>query len=192
MATATLVVREERAWEQVAFAEVLVPDVVNNFGDIYTREAIKEFAYEFARKGYILDVDHDQVDVTGVGYYVIESFIARPGDPDFIEGAWVVGVKFVDDELWQDVLAGNLNGFSYEATVQMTPVEYTIEAGRQIVGTTEPHPEDGHTHSFVLFLDAQSNPKAGATSETNGHSHRIVSHTTTEVAEGHNHRYQVL
>lgn len=187
-----VVVREDRKWERVVFAEVLVPDTVNNYGDYTTAEAIVEFAYEFARRGYGLDVNHDNNDVSGTGYYVVESFIARAGDPDFIEGSWVVGVKIVDDDIWAQVLAGDLNGFSYEALVEITPVVLEVEDGVQVAGETEPHPEDGHTHTFLLILDEKSNPQAGATSETNGHSHRIVSHTTTEVAEGHNHRYQVV
>lgn len=187
-----VVVREDRKWERVVFAEVLVPDTVNNYGDYTTADAIVEFAYEFARRGYGLDVNHDNNDVSGTGYYVVESFIARAGDPDFIEGSWVVGVKIVDDDIWAQVLAGDLNGFSYEALVEFTPVVLEVEAGVQVAGVTEPHPEDGHTHTFLLILDEKSNPQAGATSETNGHSHRIVSHTTTEVAEGHNHRYQVV
>lgn len=189
---ARVVLREDKSWEQVAYAEVLVPDVVNNFGDVYTREAIVQFVQEFARQGYGLDIDHDQVDVSGSAYYVVESFVARPGDPDFIEGSWVVGVKVVDPELWAKVLSGEINGFSYEATVEMTPVIFTATEGLQASGTTSCDPVDGHCHDYLVILDALSNPVAGATSETNGHSHRIVSHTTTEVAEGHNHRYQVV
>ena len=66
MTTSRLILREDKKWEQVVFAEVLVPDVVNSFGDIYTRAAIVEFAYEFARQGYGLDVDHDNVLVWNI------------------------------------------------------------------------------------------------------------------------------
>lgn len=192
MSNATLVLREDRVWEQIAFAEVLVPDVPNNYGDIYTRDAIVEFAHEFARQGYGLDINHDNVDVTGTGYYVIESFIARDGDPDFIPGSWVVGIKVVDEAIWQRILAGELNGFSYEALVQALPVQFTAETGHQIAGVTSAHPVDGHTHGYLLILDELNNPAAGSTSEANGHSHRIVSHTVTEIADGHNHRIQVI
>ena len=189
---AKLVTREDKSWEQIVFAEILVPDTVNSYGDIYTRQGIIEFAHEFARTGYAIDIDHDQKDVNGTACYVVESFIAREGDPDFIEGSWVLGVKVTSDELWAKILSGEINGFSYEATVFMDPVEFTGTSGRNVVGETEPHPEDGHTHTFALVLDEFSVPMAGGTSENNGHSHKIVSHTVTEVADGHNHRYQVL
>lgn len=192
MADSTLVVRKDREWEQIAFAEVLVPNVPNTYGDIYTPEAIVEFAYEFARQGYGLDVDHDNQDVSGSGYYVVESFIAREGDPDFIPGSWVVGIKVADAELWQRILNGEINGFSYEALVEMIPVDIDGSEVHQVSGTTSPHPEDGHTHTYLLLVDGMGNHRASATSETNGHSHRILNHTVTEVAEGHNHRIQVV
>jgi hypothetical protein len=180
-----------KEWERVVFAEVLVPNVVNTFGDIYTPDAIKDFAYEFARQGYGIDVDHDRTDVTG-DVYVVESFIARSGDPDFIEGSWVVGMKVPNDEIWSAILAGELNGYSYEALVNMIPVLYTTEENRTIVGRTEPHPDDGHTHTYVITLDSLNRPLAGATSSENGHSHKIATHTITEVSDGHNHRFQVI
>lgn len=192
MNTMRLVVREDRKWEQVVMAEVLVPGVVNNYGDIYTEEAIKQFAYEYSRQGYGLDVDHDNVDVTGDGYYVVESFLAREGDTEFIPGSWVVGIKVVDADLWARILAGELNGFSYEANVYMTPVEYVGTSGRTVSGVTSAHPVDGHTHDYLVVEDECGNPLEGGTSETLGHSHRIVSCTTTEVADGHNHRYQAI
>lgn len=189
---ARIVFREDKKWEQVVFAEVLVPDVVNNYGDIYTEEAIAEFAYEFARQGYGIDVDHDNEDINGTGAYVVESFLVRAGDPDFIKGSWVIGVKVVDEELWEGILSGSINGFSYEAMVTMVPVTFTGVSGRQVSGTTSEDPSDGHSHTYVVFLDAFNNPISGATSENADHSHTIVSHTTTEVVNGHNHRYQVV
>lgn len=192
MPTDRLILREDRQWEQVVFAEVLVPDVVNSFGDVYTREAIVDFAYEFARQGYLLDIDHDNVDVTGTKYYVVESFIARDGDPDFIDGSWVVGVKVLDADLWSKILSGAINGFSFEAEVSMQPITFVAQDQRIVVGRTEPHPLDGHTHTYTLVVDSLNRPFEGGTSEDAGHSHRILTHTVTEVAEGHNHRYQVI
>ena len=178
-------------YERVVFAEVLVPNVLNSFGDLYTEEAIKEFAYAYAKQGYGIDVQHDNVDVSGP-VYVIESFIARDGDPDFIKGSWVVGMKIEDDDIWAQVLDGQINGFSYEALVNMTPVVVTANRGVQVSGVTSPHPVDGHTHTYVLVLDEYNKPAAGGTSLDNGHSHTIQSHTVTEVSSGHNHRIQVI
>lgn len=187
-----LVVREDKQWEKYVMAELLIPDVVNNWGDIYTRESIRRFAEAYAEKGYGMDINHDNEDVNKTKCYVVESFIARAGDPDFVEGSWVLGVKVIDDDLWNDILDDTINGFSYEAMVKATAVTFEGLENVQVFGTTEPHPIDGHTHDYLILLDLFNNPLEGATSETDGHSHRITAHTVTEVDSGHNHRFQVM
>jgi len=192
-----LVRADEEGFERLVMAEVMVPDIPNVYGDVYTREAIRDFCHEYARQGYGVDVNHDQLDVRDVDVYVCETFIVRPGDPDFIEGSWVVGMKIISDDLWAKVLSGEINGYSIEALCEMQPVVFQNLRNRQIVGVTEPDPYDGHTHTFTAVLDSINRPIAGGTGVTNGHSHRIVSHTVTEFATGltgksHSHRYQVI
>lgn len=187
-----LVRREDREFERVVFAEVLVPETLNTFADWWSPEAIRQAAYAFAEKGYGLDVEHDNVDVTGSGYYVVESFIARAGDPDFIEGSWVVGVKIVDDDIWQQIINGELNGFSFEATVFYTDAEFTSPGIRTIIGVTEPDPFDGHTHTFTVVINEHNQVISGGTGMTDNHYHPITVHTVTGLGAGHNHRYQVV
>lgn len=184
--------RADSDFEQVVFGEVLVPDQLNVYGDYSTREMVRNCAYEFARQGYGLDVDHDRVDVKGTKYYVVESFIARDDDPDFIPGSWVVGVKIVDNDLWQRVLDGELNGFSFEAEVFFSEVDWGEQPGRTLVGYTEPHPLDGHTHTFVVVTDGDNRVISGGTGVTDGHSHPITRHTSTDVGNDHRHRFQIL
>lgn len=197
MSNIRIIKRDGAEFEQFVMCELLIPDTPNSFGDISTKEMIRDAAFQFAAQGYGLDVNHDQEDVKGAKLVVVESFIARPGDPDFIEGSWVVGMKILDDALWQQVLSGELNGFSYEAEVYMTPVIIQNLRNRQVSGTTEPDPTDGHTHTYLVLLDALNRPISGGTGVTDGHSHRIVSHTVTELAVDpkgyeHSHRFQVL
>ena len=188
----TFIIRDDRKYEQVVMAELLIPDTPNVYGDITTRENIREFCYQFAIQGYGIDVNHNQIDVMGGKLAVVESFIVRPGDPDFIEGSWVIGMKILCPRLWQDVLDGTLNGFSYEAMVQMTPVNIVNYSDRQVTGVTEPDPDDGHTHNYLVMLDPLNNPISGGTDVTDGHRHDITTHTFTNIADGHRHRYQVL
>ena len=61
-----------------------------------------------------MDTEHNH-QVSGAT--IVESFIARKGDPDFAEGAWVLGVRMTDGELWERVKSGELNGFSVDAVV---------------------------------------------------------------------------
>lgn len=188
-----IIQREDREFERVVLAELLVPDVPNSWGDLYTREAIKEFCYVFSQQGFGLDVDHDQINVDGTKYIVVESFIARPGDPDFIEGSWVIGVKILDDGLWSRILTGELNGFSYEADCFMDPLLIVYESeSRVVIGVTEPDPLDGHTHTFTVVIGPLNKVLSGGTGITDNHSHSITGATITGEANGHKHRYQVI
>lgn len=185
-------IRTDKEWERVAMAEVLVPDVPNVFGDLWTKEGIRHAAYTFMQQGFGIDIDHDNVDVSGTGVVVVESFIARPGDPDFIEGSWVVGVRILDDALWEAVLSGEINGFSYEAMVEFfSGVVLMLDDGTR-QGTTEPDPDDGHIHDFFVLVGMDNRPIDGGTTETNGHSHVIKVHTITEESDGHVHRYNLV
>lgn len=184
--------RSDREFERVVFAEVLVPMTMNVFGEISTKEMVRDFAYEFARQGYGLDIDHDEVDVTGTKYYVVESFIAREDDPDFIPGSWVVGIKVVDDEVWEGILAGTLNGFSFQADVFYTDIEYDDPGIRTVIGVTEPDPFDGHTHTYTVVIDSNNRVISGGTGVTDGHYHPIQIHTVTGVGREHRHRYQLV
>lgn len=182
-------------WERVAWAEVLVPDTPNTWADMYSRQAIIDFRDEYMRSNYGLDVEHDRVDVRNELYYVVESFIARDDDPDFIPGSWVIGVKVIDDALWQDILDGKLNGFSFDAEVFMEPINLLYDdASERLVrtGVTEPDPFDGHTHTFLVVLGPLNKVISGSTGETDGHSHPLTAHTITGEAASHTHRYQVV
>ncbi len=200
MSTETrFIVRDDGAeWERIVMAEVLIPDVPNVFGDINTRGAIRECMEAFALHGYIIDLEHDNVDIRNAKVFVVESFIARKGDPDFIEGAWVVGMKIVDDQIWQDILEGRINGYSFEALCDMFPVLFQNLRPRVVSGTTSPDPFDGHTHAYTVVLNAINRPIAGGTGETNAHTHTISTHTVTDAAKNglfgtdHVHRYQVI
>lgn len=187
--------RSSSGFEQVVMGEVLIPDTPNTYGDIYTEEAIREFAKQFMIAGLntniILDIEHDNADVTGDAY-IIESFIAREGDPDFIKGSWVIAVWIKDPVLWGMVLNNELNGFSYEALCGMLPVQIENLRSRIITGTTAPDLLDGHTHTYAVVVDALNRPVSGSTGETDGHSHQILTHTTTEETNGHKHRFDVI
>ncbi len=190
-----VITRNEAGFEQVVMGEVLIPDTPNSFGDIYTRDAIKEFAYAYMKAGLntniIIDIEHDNNDVTGQ-VYVVESFIARANDPDFIEGSWVIAMHIVDADIFALVVAGKLNGFSYEALVGMQPVQIENLRNRIITGTTSPDLLDGHTHTYAVVVDALNKPISGSTGDTNGHTHAITSHTVTGYTDGHNHRFDVI
>lgn len=189
----TLKRSDAEGWEQVVFAEVLIPETPNVFGDYWTKQAVRDAAYAFMRKGFGIDVEHDNVNIAGSGAYMVETFIVRPGDPTFIEGSWVIALKITDDDLWQQILDNEINGFSYEATLNLLPgTYYDPDDDGMRTGFTEPDITDGHVHGFAVFVDETNRPIFGGTDEANGHKHTISSHTVTDVSEGHSHRYNIV
>ena len=177
-------------WEQVVYAEVLIPGVPNVYGDIWTEDAIKEAAYAYLRAGILVDINHN--NETSDLLYVVESFIARNNDPDFIRGSWVVALKIEDPETWDKVLNNELNGFSYEALVAFIDGSLTLVDNYLRTGVVTADLTDGHTHNFMVKVDANNRPVSGGTDEVNGHWHSISRHSVTGEAAGHTHRYNLV
>lgn len=172
---------------QVAFGEVYSPNFPDSQADFMTPEDIVLSAYKFMndlrQRG--IDVNHDG-NTDGIGV-VVESFIARKGDPDFVQGAWVVGVRVHASEIWEKIKSGEINGFSMEAMVKQKKRLLTVEVPDVLKGETES--QEQHTHVFEMKLDSHGRVLTGSTSITDGHFHEIKRGTATEKADGHSHRY---
>ncbi len=96
------------AARRIVMGEALVPNVTDAQGDRVAPEVIEAAAHRFMTESRAVGGDHAQF--SGVGE-VVESFIARPGDPDFTPGAWVLAVKCAP-EAWERVMRGEWTGFS--------------------------------------------------------------------------------
>lgn len=184
--------RDGEEWQQVAWTELLIPETPNMYGDVWTREAIVDARDKFMMANFGIDLEHDNVDRRNEEYAVVEMFVARDDDPDFIPGSLVVGMKFLTEEAWGKVLNGEINGLSYEASVYQIDIEIDWPDEAIVTGSTEPDPFDGHTHTFTVVIGAENKVISGTTGETDGHTHKITTHTLTGKAAGHTHRYQIL
>lgn len=181
---------------QVVYGEVYVPNVPDSQGDWATADDIQQMAWDFLKEGRLskIDTNHDlQVN----GCLVVESFIARKGDPDFIEGAWVLGVHVPDADMWEKVKKQEINGFSLYGMATTYKEECEIEIPDTVWGTTSPDPEDGHTHRFQVKYDNAGNFLGGVCEVAENHSHVIVKGTVTEEsavsgAGSHRHRFSFI
>ncbi|MFO1157266.1 MAG: XkdF-like putative serine protease domain-containing protein [Reyranellaceae bacterium] len=171
---------------QVVFGEVLAPAVVDAQGDCMSADEIRKAAYHFLQKGRqaAVDTDHDRL---ANGSHVVESFIARDGDPAFIPGAWVIGVRVPDTALWDRIRKGELNGFSFEGVGLRAPATVQLDIPEQVSGQSQE--AAGHSHRFVVAFDDAGRFVGGETDEVQGHRHSIVKGTVTEDTAGHVHRY---
>lgn len=180
--------------KQLAYGEVYIPMIPDSQGDFMTAEEIEKMAHGFMKSGLLRGVDtqHDLVDN---GAIVVESFIARKGDPDFIEGSWVAAV-WVPDDIWPLVKSGELGGFSMYGSGERVPTMITIEIPDDGIIKANTEEAEGHTHVFTLRFDDNGNFTGGETNRVDGHTHRITKGTVTEPAnddeEGHRHRFSFV
>jgi hypothetical protein len=128
--------------------------------------------------------------------FVVESFVARDGDPDFIPGAWVAGVHVKDEELWGRIRNGELNGFSLEglALRHDEPSVINVDVPEVVICSTLKSDTVSHVHQVKLFFDDIGNIVSGETSFDDGHRHTIVRGTVTEKAGSpeHQHKFSFL
>ena len=177
--------------EHLIYGEVYVPLRPDSDGDIMDADTIKKMAHDFlkAKKLDQVDVQHD--NNLNEGASIVESFIARKGDPIFLEGAWVVGMHIPDNQTWAKIKKGEINGFSIEALVTKTPQELELEIPPVINGKTT-KAEDDHDHEFFVTFDATGKFMGGRTAITKGHFHTIRAGTATDTEQGHNHRFSFI
>lgn len=178
---------EDAPEEHMVYAEVYAPNRPDSQGEFMRADTIKKMAHDFAKNLRLdqLDTEHNNEVVPSV--CIVESFIARKGDPDFIEGSWVVGIHVEDEATWQAIKSGELNGLSLEAFVNKEEQEVVIEIPPVVTGHTSKSEE--HEHAFYVTYDAEGNFKGGVTSTVNGHYHEIRAGTVTEFVKGHSHRF---
>lgn len=176
--------------KQLAYGEVYVPMIPDSQGDFMTAVEIEKMSHQFMKDGLLRGVD-TQHDLQDNGAVVVESFIARKDDPDFIHEAWVAAV-WVPDELWPLVKSGELGGFSMYGSGERTPTMITIEIPDNGIIKGDTDTAEDHTHTYFVKYDDEGNFLGGETNAVDGHSHKIIKGTTTEKADDHRHRFSFI
>ena len=180
---------------QLVFAPVYIPGVVDSQGEWASAEEIEKAAHDFVANGSVtaIDTNHNLEDN---GSAVVESFVVRKDDPDFVEGSWVLGVRVADD-IWEDVKKGELNGFSMygKAVRNEGTVELEIPDGGVLKGDV--YEAESHSHEYLLKFDVETGKFLGGETTPGGddnHTHVIKAGTVTEKAGEveHSHRYSMI
>lgn len=178
--------------QRLVYGEVYSPYHVDTDGEAMTPGEIEQMAHAFMSKGSTskIDVSHSYEES---GCLIVESFIARKSDPDgFVEGAWVLGVKVLPDELWADIKKGELNGFSFAGGVKKNVVTVKVLEVKSLSGETEKSDAGGvlpeHDHAINLKFNEDGSLIPGKTSGSLNHSHPVDKATATESAFEHAHR----
>lgn len=182
------------AARQMIWSEVYVPMVPDSQGDFMSATEIEQTAHNFMRgmRMYNVDTEHNLQKNETV---VIESFIARTGDPDFVPGSWVVGMHVIDPTVWKSIEKGEINALSMYGAGSRDEAIIEIEIPDDGIVKGATHDFGGHKHTYSLQFNDKGQVVKGFTDEitVNGvaHSHVIKGGTITEAAGGHSHRYSV-
>lgn len=187
MPTVSVLKKDSR--QRIVFGEVYAPDRPDADAEFMTAETIQKMAYGFMKSLKLDRVDSMHNNVLVKGACVVESFIARKGDPEFIEGAWVIGVHVPGDADWDKIEKGEWNGFSIEAMVKKEQVNVQIEVPPVLTGKTLKADNSDHQHTFYVGYDSEGKFLGGKTDQVNGHIHLIKRGTMTEIASEHRHRF---
>jgi len=105
------------AEKRIVYGVVYEPDVVDTQGEWTDSEEIEKAAHKFVADFRDFNIEHHGKLVKVA---LVESFCAPNdmtiGAQRITEGTWVIGTRVDDDELWADVKAGKIVGFSLQGT----------------------------------------------------------------------------
>lgn len=173
---------------------VYSPLQVDTDGESMTASDIRKMAHDFVSSGMIsqIDVMHNR---TPSGVRVVESYIAKTDDPSYSEGTWVLGCSVPEGPVWEDIKAGKLNGYSFDASVKKVPRRVMVDIAKIATGrvavNTDQDVIPAHSHSFYVEFTSEGRISMGFTDEQVGHTHTIKGTVVTEEAMGHTHRFGV-
>lgn len=175
--------------QRLVTGQVYAPNTLDAHGHFMTAEDLQEVAYSFLSDGLLtsIDVQHDNTPIDAT---IVESFIARKGDPDFEEGAWVATTRINDPMVWKAVKDGRINGYSFEILTYRQEMVVEFEYSTWYYGFTDPDPYDKHVHPFMVRLDENGEVAWGKTGlGSNGEpAHTISNPNITDPVDGRVHR----
>ena len=109
--------------ERYVLGVVLEPEVVDAQGDIYSPEEVRQAAHRFMEEFGGLGLMH-RFRVNGQ-VKVLESYLAPAdfelGDTTIRKGTWLLAVRILSDELWEQIKDGQLTGFSIGGSARRVP-----------------------------------------------------------------------
>ncbi|PZM85071.1 hypothetical protein DLH72_02215 [Candidatus Gracilibacteria bacterium] len=100
---------------------VLTPNIEDRNGDIISADEIIKTAHDFGANmnEKFLNIDHkDDTHIEKSEYVFVENFIAPAdiiiGENIVKKGSWYVGIKFINEKLYEMVKSGDFVGVSME------------------------------------------------------------------------------
>lgn len=115
--------------ERIAFGIVLEPDITDLHGDTYDEPTVKEAAWAFMEDFANTGIQHELIVNDQVR--ILESYVAPTemelqtdkGVVKVRKGTWLMTVRVRDPEIWADVKAQRLTGFSFGGVARVTALD---------------------------------------------------------------------
>lgn len=120
--------------KRLVYCTVYAPDEADADGDAMTAAEIEKAAHGFLGAGRTDAVDKQHNEDPGEGL-IVESFVLKGSDQRFEgekEGAWVVAIKVLNDETWDEIKKGDITGVSLQGYANKDPVAKKSELGERI------------------------------------------------------------
>jgi len=119
-------------WERLVTGVVADPLNVDSYGNIIPAHIIRQACFKFMEDYQNTGIAH-QKDGQGVPILyndkivIVENSILRSdtviNNVVVPAGAWVMSCRIKDDEIWQDVLDGEYQGYSFEAIAKRQEIK---------------------------------------------------------------------
>jgi len=120
----TMPIAKSSEEERTVTGVVLEPEVTDSHGDIYSAKVISDAAHAFMIEYQKMGIMHRDFRKSSK-IRIVESYIApQPmalGNQHVKAGSWIMTVKVLDDNTWDDVKAGKLRAFSIGGIARTIP-----------------------------------------------------------------------
>lgn len=96
-----------------------IDDYGNSYYVVFNKEIIGKLVNKFFKDDLIKSVNINHFEDTDKAYLIESYFVneelgIKPKGIHSTDGSWIVSYKILDDNLWNDIKEGKLNGFSVE------------------------------------------------------------------------------
>lgn len=101
----------------IVYGVVYEPNTIDSDGDWASAETIQRAAHGFLMEFGSVGVQHaDESIMKARGISVVESYLWPSdgilGEQSIKKGSWIIGAKIHDEFIWDQVMSGELTGFS--------------------------------------------------------------------------------
>lgn len=110
--------------ERYVLGVVLAPETADSQGDIYSHHEVRKAAHTYMELARDLGKQHKEI-MTTEQLRILESYVAPVdfsiGEEKVTSGTWLMGIRVVDDDLWDGIKKGDFTGFSIGGAAYRKP-----------------------------------------------------------------------